>query len=182
MIDLIGSFMIGSMFLLTLFNSLFNIQAYSTNLQSLLILTNLSERAINVLDSHILANVGANPITRANAINTISGTTFTFWGEIDDNNNGIRDDRLITIMDNGNNQLEVRVNGALYAGPYQISPGGLQINYYDANGISTGTNNAVRSVELAITFQTEGIGMDWGSYDQLRYRIRIWKYFKNLVL
>ena len=192
LLDVIGAFAIGSMFLLTMFNTMFNIQSFGYNIQSLVTLSEISEDVVSALDEEVLANVGSDEATRA-ANNVFpanpTATSFTFWGHIDRNNTGTLVNTQVTLTINANNELVVFLDGnpnTIYLGPFELNgPNGLAITYLDNNDAPMAfpiNTNLLFGARFDITFQSTGVGMDWGNYDNLQHRIIFWKYFKNLHL
>jgi hypothetical protein len=204
MLDVIAALAIGTMFMLTMMNTMFNIQTYGQNIEAMMVLTEISKNSVEVLEEDILANVGANETRRiAGSVfaQDINDTLFGFWGLLDVNNDGVLDDVYIQMRFNStNNRLIVRYS-TVYPNPNwvlyyrdQLAANGLNIEYitdYDpdtqteilTNSLAVGDANANPpiGVQISLTFEAEGRGeTDFGDFATLQNRVVFWRYFKSL--
>lgn len=196
--DVIAAFAIGAMFILTMMNTMFNIQNYGYNIEAMMILTETSKVSVDVLDRVVLANIGSDEVRRTNGTvfeQNLLDNTMRFWGLLDVNNDNVLDDVYIQIRIDANNQLQVRYS-TVYPNPTwvtyyraQLAANGLQFVYLDAddNVIATpitaaaANANPPAGVQITVNFEEQGRGeTDFGSFATLQNQIVFWRYFKSL--
>ncbi len=195
LLDTLGATVIGAMFMLTILNSLFNVQAISTNFQRQINLLDQTERVTNILDTYYLSAAGRSLSSNSSIITRAKEDRFTFRGELDGNI------RLIDIrtgaIDTLRNAypLAVYVDGTKDYGPFWVSTtndgayDGIRITYYDRTGNTLSYSNLqnqsirnqIRSLKFELELVYETYREDMRAMDN-KHQITFWKYLTNLYL
>ncbi|RLD65981.1 MAG: hypothetical protein DRI84_05775 [Bacteroidetes bacterium] len=195
LLDVLGATVVGSLVLLMIFTSLFNMQAISYNTQLQISLSKTSEdlitgRKIGNTDylglENILSKVGAGVPESDHPIIEATPNSFKFKGQ----SNLISSISTYYFVQEDQTDdgypLYVYQNDMVnpISGPFWMSDP-LEISYYDSNNNLIASPDAnhdlIRSVEVSLTFfyNTHRPDID---KRLLRHRIVFWKYFKNLYL
>jgi len=195
LLDVLGATIVGSLVLLMIFTSLFNMQAISYNTQLQISLSKMSEdlitgRKIGNIDhlglENILSKVGAGVPESTDPIIEANLNSFKFLGQTN-LTSSISTYYFVQEDQTGNGYpLYVYQNDMVnpISGPFWMSDP-LEISYYDTNNnliVSPNTNHdLIRSIEVNLTFfyNTHQPDID---KRLLRHSIVFWKYFKNLYL
>ena len=188
MFDVVLSFLIGGMLLISMFTAMTTIQAHAINQK---IYFNMMANSLNVgkiLKGYYLARLGikhtGNPITSA------TSNSFRFWTYIVNPSTGSESDMDVTIAERvigGQKAILVyRANHPaqrLY-GPFNIDNNGLVIRYYDKddNIITNPSANlsAIRAVEIGFHRIREGINISSNSPFNITNYVYFKKYLINL--
>ena len=195
LLDTLGATVIGSMFMLTILNSLFNIQALSTNFQRQITLLDQTERVTNILDTYYLSAVGRSLSSNSSIISRAEEDRFTFRGELDGNIHLI--DIQAGAIDTLRNAypLAVFVDGTKNYGPFWVSTtnddsyDGIRITYYDNTGNTLSysdlqiqsNRNRIISLKFELELVYETYRRDLRAMDN-KHQITFWKYLTNLYL
>ena len=195
LLDVIGAAIVGSLVLLMMFTSLFNMQVINYNTQ---IQTNLSQMSEDLITGRTvgssnylgletyLSKVGAGVPEATDPIIEATSNSFKFLGKENSSSSistfhFVQEDStssgypLYVYQDDMSNSI---------LGPFWLADS-LEISYYDIsnNLISSPDSNhdLIRSVEISFSFfyDTHQPDIDKRS---LRHNIVLWKYFKNLYL
>ena len=198
LLDVIGAAIVGSMVLLMMFTSLFNMQVINYNTQ---VQTNLSQMSEDLITGRTvgsvnylgletyLSKVGAGVPNTLDPILEATSISFKFLGK-ESSTSSIHSTFYIVQEDSTSNGYPLFVyqddmtTGNQILGPFWLADP-LAITYYDSNDhiVPTPDSNhdLIRSakVDLMFFFNTHQPDID---KKLLRHNIVLWKYFKNLYL
>ena len=195
LLDVLGATVVGSMVLLMIFTSLFNMQVISYNTQLQIGLTKMSEdlitgRKIGNIDQpgieSILSKVGAGVSTSTDPIIEATSISFKFLGQINPTSSV---STFYFVQESGTSEgfpLYVYQNDMSnpIIGPFWMADT-LEITYIDMNNnvVSTPDSNhdLIRAIEVNLTFFYDTYQPDIDKR-LVRHNIVFWKYFKNLYL
>ena len=195
LLDVLGATVVGSMVLLMIFTSLFNMQVISYNTQLQIGLTKMSEdlitgRKIGNIDQpgieSILSKVGAGVSTSTDPIIEATSISFKFLGQINPTSSV---STFYFVQESGTSEgfpLYVYQNDMSnpIIGPFWMADT-LEITYIDMNNnvVNTPDSNhdLIRAVEVNLTFFYDTYQADIDKR-LVRHNIVFWKYFKNLYL
>ena len=194
LIDVFGSIIAGSVVVLTILTSIFNIQQINYNINAFLHLNEAANHFIEVVDMAYFEPVGRNMLTTDNPIkvaarnrliyenrSTPNGAPITYTIEMRFINN--RNTFIVTEqMTPTSSVVEV------YRSPYALESLDIFTYYgrddneltFDAVTNSITNTNSVYGVKVDLVFITEA----WSNSDDhnIRYPITFWRYFKNIYL
>ena len=195
LLDVLGATVVGSMVLLMIFTSLFNMQVISYNTQLQIGLTKMSEdlitgRKIGNIDypgiESILSKVGAGVSTSTDPIIEATSISFKFLGQINPTSSV---STFYFVQESGTSEgfpLYVYQNDMSnqIIGPFWMADT-LEITYIDMNNniVNTPDSNhdLIRAIEVNLTFFYDTYQSDIDKR-LVRHNIVFWKYFKNLYL
>ena len=195
LLDVLGATVVGSMVLLMIFTSLFNMQVISYNTQLQIGLTKMSEdlitgRKTGNIDQpgieSILSKVGAGVSTSTDPIIEATSISFKFLGQINPTSSV---STFYFVQESGTSEgfpLYVYQNDMSnpIIGPFWMADT-LEITYIDMNNnvLNTPDSNhdLIRAIEVNLTFFYDTYQPDIDKR-LVRHNIVFWKYFKNLYL
>lgn len=195
LLDVLGATVVGSMVLLMIFTSLFNMQVISYNTQLQIGLTKMSEdlitgRKTGNIDQpgieSILSKVGAGVSTSTDPIIEATSISFKFLGQINPTSSV---STFYFVQESGTSEgfpLYVYQNDMSnpIIGPFWMADT-LEITYIDMNNnvVNTPDSNhdLIRAIEVNLTFFYDTYQADIDKR-LVRHNIVFWKYFKNLYL
>lgn len=195
LLDVLGATVVGSMVLLMIFTSLFNMQAISYNTQLQIGLTKMSEdlitgRKTGNIDQpgieSILSKVGAGVSTSTDPIIEATSISFKFLGQINPTSSV---STFYFVQESGTSEgfpLYVYQNDMSnpIIGPFWMADT-LEITYIDMNNNVVNTPDShhglIRAIEVNLTFFYDTYQPDIDKR-LVRHNIVFWKYFKNLYL
>jgi len=195
LLDVLGATIAGSLVLLMIFTSLFNIQVISYNTQLQIGLTKMSEdlitgRKTGSIDQpgieSILSKVGAGVSTSTDPIIEATSTSFKFLGQTNPTSSV---STLYFVQESGTSEgfpLYVYQNDMSnpIIGPFWMADT-LEITYIDMNNnvVNTPDSNhdLIRAIKVSLTFFYDTYQPDIDKR-LVRHNIVFWKYFKNLYL
>ncbi len=195
LLDVLGATVVGSMVLLMIFTSLFNMQVISYNTQLQIGLTKMSEdlitgRKTGSIDQpgieSILSKVGAGVSTSTDPIIEATSTSFKFLGQTNPTSSV---STLYFVQESGTSEgfpLYVYQNDMSnpIIGPFWMADT-LEITYIDMNNnvVNTPDSNhdLIRAIKVSLTFFYDTYQPDIDKR-LVRHNIVFWKYFKNLYL
>ena len=195
LLDVLGATVVGSMVLLMIFTSLFNMQVISYNTQLQIGLTKMSEdlitgRKTGSIDQpgieSILSKVGAGVSTSTDPIIEATSLSFKFLGQINPTSSV---STFYFVQESGTSEgfpLYVYQNDMSnpIIGPFWMADT-LEITYIDMNNnvVNTPDSNhdIIRAIEVNLTFFYDTYQSDIDKR-LVRHNIVFWKYFKNLYL
>lgn len=193
LLDVIGAAIVGSLVLLMMFSSLFNMQVinYNTQIQSNLsqmsedLITGRSVGSTNYLGLETyLSKVGAGVPETTDPIIEATSNSFEFLGKVNSTSSISTFHFVQEALTSDGYPLYVYQDGSQILGPFWLADS-LDITYYDVsnNLVSSPDSNhgSIRSVEVSLSFfySTHQPEIDKRS---LTHNIVLWKYFKNLYL
>ena len=195
LLDVLGATVVGSMVLLMIFTSLFNMQVIGYNTQLQIGLTKMSEdlitgRKTGSIDQpgieSILSKVGAGVSTSTDPIIEATSISFKFLGQINPTSSV---STFYFVQESGTSEgfpLYVYQNDMSnpIIGPFWMADT-LEITYIDMNNnvVNTPDSNhdIIRAIEVNLTFFYDTYQSDIDKR-LVRHNIVFWKYFKNLYL
>ncbi|MEA2095922.1 MAG: hypothetical protein U9P73_04415 [Candidatus Cloacimonadota bacterium] len=195
LLDVLGATVVGSMVLLMIFTSLFNMQVINYNTQLQIGLTKMSEdlitgRKTGNIDQpgieSILSKVGAGVSTSTDPIIEATSISFKFLGQINPTSSV---STFYFVQESGTSEgfpLYVYQNDMSnpIIGPFWMADT-LDITYIDMNDnvVNTPDSNhdLIRAIEVNLTFFYDTYQPDIDKR-LVRHNIVFWKYFKNLYL
>jgi len=180
MLDAIGALVIGGMILISIFNTMFNVNflGYDLNMEFQLMKT--SEQIVAGIDTLYLAKVGSGMGTStgikvATPINFKYQYKATPQATVADEINIVQEAKAT----NGY-PLKVYRNGKLELGPFWLADS-LKFIYYSKSGNVTTNVDSVRSVRVRMNFTYDYLSSGQGGR-KIRYDTTFWRYFENLYL
>ncbi len=180
LLDAIGALVIGGMFFITMFNSMFDVRSAGHDLIVQLALNKVSEDVVNGLDSLYLAKVGAGIPTDSIAIFESGSKRFEFRGRM----SVFSSIDTIEVVQEDSTDLgypfKVYRNGILELGPFWLSDS-LKFTYYDIDENETSIPDSVHSMKVEMEFTYDMYSSGTGKR-KIRKRLTFWKYFRNLYL
>lgn len=195
LLDVLGATIAGSLVLLMIFTSLFNIQVISYNTQLQIGLTKMSEdlitgRRVGGIDQpgleSILSKVGAGVSTSTDPIIEATSTSFKFLGQINPTS-VISTFYFVQESETSDGfPLYVYQNDMSnpFLGPFWLADT-LEITYNDFNNnvinAPDSNHDLIRSIEVNLAFFYNTYQPDIDKR-LIRHNVVFWKYFKNLYL
>ena len=197
-LDVIGAAIVGSLVLLMMFTSLFNMQVINYNTQ---IQTNLSQMSEDLITGRTVGNVnylgletylskvGAGVPETTDPIIEATSYSFKFLGKVNSTSSIYSTFHFVqeSLTSDGYPLYVYQddmSSGNHILGPFWLADS-LDITYYDMNNlkiISPDSNHdSIRSAKVSLSFfyNTHRPDID---KKLLRHNIVLWKYFKNLYL
>ncbi|MDY6914823.1 MAG: hypothetical protein SVM86_00715 [Candidatus Cloacimonadota bacterium] len=180
LLDTLGAIVLAALFILTVYNATFNLQATAYDNRMQATLTKVSEKVVDALDSYYLSKVGAGVYN--NQIIIAEPNRFKFRGRFLEHPNRIDVIEIVqgdSISGKGF-PLEVYKNDQPDLGPFWLSKP-ANFTYYDAVEEETTDRNDIYSMKCELDFFYKSFTEEMG-ISILKNKIVFWQYFKNLYL
>jgi len=180
LLDTLGALVLGSLFILTVYNATFNVQATAYDSRQQITLTKVTEEVVDALDDHYLNQVGAGVAN--NQIIIAEPSRFKFRGIFPDDTSEIVSVEIVAgeFVDEKGYPLRVYRDDILEMGPFWLAES-LKLTYYDRNEEETTDRTQIHSVKVEMEMFYDSFSQESGS-SVLKNKIVFWEYFKNLYL
>lgn len=185
-LDVIGAMVAGTMVILTIVNSIFNIQQMNYNVQTMLALNSTANQMTEVIDMMYLEPVAKNLKKDEVAVNIAKSNEFEFISRLTYNDNTITTYKLEMLSDSkNNNYLSVKENNHVVfnSSPFYFDSKDV-FKYYDEDfnellNIVTEFDD-IRAVRVDLVYVAEG----WNNKNDLKikYPVTFWRFLKNIYL
>ena len=180
LLDTLGAMVLASLFILTVYNATFNVQATAYDSRQQITLTKVSEEVANALDDNYMSIVGAG--INNNKIVIAEPSRFKFRGIFSQSPAEIslveivQDDSVAT----KGYPLRVYKNNNLEMGPFWLADS-LKFTYYNKNEEETTDRAEIHSVRVEMELFYDSFTAESG-VSKVRNKIVFWEYFKNIYL
>jgi len=186
MIDIIGAMIAGTMVVMTIVNSIFNVQQMNYNIQALLGLNTIANQVTEFIDLNYLESVGRNLASGDSVFVSAGINELVFYTKP-----SYADTNLtkftITALTNSSNQSYISVNSGntevFNSLPFRIKNTDIFTYYDDKQLPIADLNNNLKKIfyiKVSLVFIEEG----WDNRNDLviEYPIVFWRFFKNIYL
>lgn len=187
-LDIIGAVIAGTMVIITIISSIFNVQQMNYNIQTLLALNTTANQISEFLDLSYLESVGRNLKNTEDVIKSVSGNRFVYFSRAEYSDINPVEYTAETKTDaNGNVFISISTKNTptsvsvevFNSSPFFIEHTNI-FTFFDIDGNITTNINDVRYCQVDLVFVERG----WDKKDNLyiKYPITFWRFFKNIYL
>jgi hypothetical protein len=180
MLDAIAALVIGGMILISIFNTMFNVNFLGHDLNTEFSLMKTAEQIVAGIDTLYLAKVGSGMGTSTGILEATSNK-FKFEHKVSPESTD--EDEICIVQetkDTNGYPLKVYRNDTLELGPFWLADS-LKFTYYTKSGNVTTNLDSVRSVKVKMNFTYDYLSSGQ-SGRKVRYDTTFWRYFENLYL
>ncbi|MCL2063921.1 MAG: hypothetical protein FWG98_06075 [Candidatus Cloacimonetes bacterium] len=181
LIDVIMAFVAGTIVVMTILYSIFQVRQMNYNIETFLTLNQTANNLIDVVDTAFLEPVGLHLRNDEQAVMVATQNEFVYRNRATSNAPVIDEYRIRMLTHNSRNTLVITRNNAEVYNSYPVFFESPSIfTYYDRTNSVTTNPNDVFSIRVDLNLITEA----WSNLDDQRieYPISFWRIFRNVYL